>query len=76
MKLIPDAMDMPFKENSGTDPIRLRQGYKVLDGGPERCRDEQLSTSQILVETQDGGFLGRTVSPDSESSELVGPDND
>jgi hypothetical protein len=32
--------DMPLKANSGADPICMKQGYKKLDGGPERCRDE------------------------------------
>lgn len=66
----PESVDLSVKENTGADPISLRLGYRVLGGGPERCRDQQLSGGQNLVENEDGGFLGRTVSPDSESSEL------
>jgi hypothetical protein len=61
---------MNLIDNSGADATLIKQGYKVLDGGPERCRDEQLVASQNLKETEDGGFLGRTVSVDSESAEL------
>lgn len=62
--------DMPLKQNSGADPISMRQGYKVLDGGPARIRDNTLPQAVPLAETENGGFLGRDESVTSESSKL------
>lgn len=59
---------MNYRENGGTDPITMRQGYKKLDGGPERMRDQLVPASDVLTETDNGGFLGRTEALDSESA--------
>lgn len=62
---------MDYKENGGVDPITMRQGFKRLDDvAPDRKRDDLLQTNINLSETNQGGFLGRDVSPDSESSKL------
>lgn len=61
---------MNYTENTGSDPITLRQGYKKLPGDQDHIRDNQVPPSANLVETPNGGFLGRTESVDSESSKL------
>jgi hypothetical protein len=66
----PESVDLTVKQNSGADPVSMRQGYKVLDGGPERIRDKNLPSSPALAETDNGGFLGRDESVTSESSKL------
>lgn len=63
--------DMPFKANTGGDPISMKQGYKKLaDESTERFRDNQLPPSANLDETENGGFLGRTESVVSESTKV------
>lgn len=59
---------MNYKENSGADPISMRQGYRVVGEGPERCRDDLLPADVQVVETENGGFLGRTEPNYSEST--------
>jgi hypothetical protein len=59
---------MNYKENGGVDPITMRQGYKVLDGGPPRIRDNNMPSSPALTETENGGFLGRDESQESDSA--------
>lgn len=59
---------MNYKENCGCDPITMRQGYKKLDGGPDRMHDHLVPASDLVTETDHGGFLGRTEQQDSESA--------
>jgi hypothetical protein len=66
----PESVDLGLKENSGADPISLRQGYKNLNSPVESQRDNMVSTNINLAETDNGGFLGRDESTDSESSKL------
>lgn len=61
---------MDIKENSGVDFVTLQNGYRKLNGGPERFHDNMLPSSPNLAETDNGGFLGRTESKVSESSKL------
>jgi hypothetical protein len=72
MKTGHDVIDdrMKVKDNAGGDPVTMKQGYRKLDGGPERIRDNNLPSSPALAETENGGFLGRDESVTSESSKL------
>lgn len=48
-------------------PTELKNGYTVLDGGPERVRDNLMPASKNLVQTDNGGFLGRVESTGSDN---------
>lgn len=61
---------MDYKPNYGTNPLNLRDGYQTLaDQSPKRRRDNLVEASDVLVETDNGGFLGRTEQDESTSKD-------